>query len=118
MLRSALDKQWLQRCKEVARWIVDAALRRSILAEFGAQLGKDFRGAGHLAIARLQPLQFSQETASRQRRQSPQEFLDPIRQHQGNVVFRDWYAPSGCSRQSARRLQASKHQNSWREIKN
>src|SRR5204863_6059563 len=93
MLGSTLDQQRLQRRKKVLRGIIDAVLRRSILAEFRAQRGQEIGGTGEIAAA-FQPFEFSQKIAPRERCQSLQKFVNSIRRHSCNLVFRD---PGGTS---------------------
>src|SRR5258708_15756835 len=81
MLGSAVNQQRLQRREKIPRRIAKASLGRAILAEFSAQPGEEFGGAGYLRAAALQPLEFSQKVAARQRRQPLQIILYRIPPH-------------------------------------
>src|SRR5207248_3732341 len=94
MLGSTLDQQRLQRREKVLRGIIDAMLRRSILAEFRAQRGQEIGGTGEIAITAFQPLEFSQKIAPRERCQSLQKLVNSIGRHRCNLVFRDPKATS------------------------
>src|SRR5258708_9612697 len=81
MVASAVRQQRLQRREKMPGRIAKGSLVRAIRAEFSAQPGEEFGGAGYLRAAALQPLEFSQKVAARQRRQPLQIILYRIRPH-------------------------------------